>query len=157
MAARYETGYVQGPIAQPLTEFLHTFIIELNSQQGTNHTLPAPPSRVAQPGDPWVSSTEEPVLYETPCPHYIWEPWVTSYYPERMAPGVQAAFWCFRSQKDGNRCHWGATKRAKGIPMQQRLDLILLRRDGKLVVLHPGTTQRSSAKPVVEDAIAFKR
>ena len=81
---------------------------------------------------------------------------MTSYYPECMAPGVQAAFWCFRSQKDGNRCHWGAIKCAKGIPMQQRLDLILLRTDSTLVVLHPGGTMKGSAKPKVVSAVDFK-
>ena len=78
------------------------------------------------------------------------------FYPKCIGPGVVAGFWVFRSKKDGNRGLYGEIPR-DGREMQQRLDLILLRRDGKLVVLHPGTTQRSSAKPAVEDAIAFKR
>ena len=154
VAGSCETGYVKGPVAQPLAEILYRFITELNTQYGTNHTLPAAPSRVVQPGD---DSVAQPVLYESPCPYEIWEPWVTTYYPQCMGPGVKAAFWCFRSEKDGNRSLWGVTRRAAGTPMQQRLDLILLRADSKLVVLHPGARARASAQPQVVSVVDFKR
>ena len=51
---------------------------------------------------------------------------------------MDAGFWVFRSKKDGNRGLSGEIPRARHGEMQQRLDLILLRTDCTLVVLHPG-------------------
>ena len=140
-------------VEQPFATVLYEYTTEVNKHLGSNIPLPAAPVSVAQPD---AGSVAPPVLYETACPASVWEPWVTTFYPECIGPGVVAGFWVFRSKKDGNRGLYGEIPR-DGREMQQRLDLILLRRDGKLVVLHPGTTQRSSAKPAVEDAIAFKR
>ena len=144
---------MDGSVAQPFATILYEYTTGVNKHLGSNIPLPPAPFSVAQPD---AGSVAPPVLYETACPASVWQPWVTRCYPECIGPGVVAGFWVFRSKKDGNRGLYGEIPR-DGREMQQRLDLILLRSDGKLVALHIGTTQRSSAKPAVEDAIAFKR
>ena len=145
---------MDGSVAQPFATILYEYTTGVNKHLGSNIPLPPAPSSVAQPG---AGSVAPPVLYETACPASVWQPWVTMFYPECIGPGVDVGFWVFRSKKDGNRGLYGEIPRVPHGEMQQRLDLILLRRDGKLVVLHPGTTQRISAKPAVEDALVFKR
>ena len=141
-------------MAQPFATLLYEYAADVNKHLGGNVSVPPAPASVGKPG---AGSVAQPVLYETACPASVWEPWVKAFYSEHMGPGVVAGFWVFRAKRDGNRGIFGQIPRAVHEEMQQRLDLILLRRDGKLLVLHPGTTQRSSAKAALVDAIVFKR
>ena len=77
------------------------------------------------------------------CKPELWQPWVAVRWSEYIGPGIARAYWQFRSIEDPER------------HKRMRLDLILVRTDGHLVLLHPGQKPRLSTTPEVVDSGSF--
>ena len=77
------------------------------------------------------------------CKRELWQPWVAVRWSEYIGPGIARAYWQFRSMEDPER------------DKRTRLDLILVRTDGHLVVLHPGQKPSLSTTPEVVAAGSF--
>ena len=77
------------------------------------------------------------------CKRELWQPWVAVRWSAYIGPGIARAYWQFRSMEDPER------------DQRTRLDLILVRTDGHLVVLHPGQKPSLSTKPEVVASGSF--
>ena len=89
-----------------------------------------------------------------PCRPELWQPWVAVRYIDWIGPGMLRAFWQFRSVKDPERGLCGSVAKP-GDERQLRLDLICVRSDRRLVLLHPGKKPRLSTEPELVASDAF--